>query len=284
MHPALSLARLSGQPLLLRSDCHHLPHLLARSAAEPKSEQLSPTGPTGGLKPWEAREAVSLLPGGVAVVPCAGMLVAGLDPITAWYYDLCRPEALQAACAVLAERADVTKVVFNFDSPGGYTTQISETAEMIALLGQSKFTVAFTAGMMCSAAYWLGSQCLHVVATRSSTVGSVGTYATIYDYSGYLEKEGVVAHVVRAGTLKGIGAFGDKVTPEQLAFLQAGVDRINTGFLAAVAAGRGSARPLASADLQGQWFDGEEAQAKHLVDGLALNLPDLLDALTVAAA
>ena len=284
MNPLLSLARLSGQPLLLRQDCHHLPLLLARRIMEPKSEQLSPTSPTGAMKPWEAREAVTLLPGGIAVVPCHGMLCAGLDQLTAWYYDVCRPEAIQAACNLLAGRADVTKVAFNFDSPGGYTTAISETAEMVALLGQLKVTVAFTAGMMCSAAYWLGSQCSQIVATRSSTVGSVGTYATIYDYSEYFTKEGIATHVIRAGTLKGIGVLGDKVTPDQLAFLQGNVDRINAGFLAAVASGRGPSRPLASADTQGQWFDGETAVAKNLADGLALNLPELLAELSAAPA
>jgi ClpP class serine protease len=272
------LTQLSSDPLLIRSDCSHLPALLARRVLDTRRADVSSDKPREPY-PWEQREAVRILPGGVAIVPCRGMLCAGLDQETAWYWDICRPEAIQAAVTALAARTDVQVVLFDVNSPGGYTTAIPETAELVSRLGQSKLTLAFTSGMMCSAAYWIGSQCSRIIATPSATVGSVGTYAVVYDFSKMFEAEGIVTHVARAGRLKGIGVPGDPVTPEQLAFLQSGVDRINAAFLAAVRGGRGD---LSEDDLQGQWFDGATAVDKRLADATVLTRDELLGALTIA--
>lgn len=285
------LARLGSTPLLMRSDCAHLPAMLFRRAIEivnagrlpvklrsdvtdgeddePDADDIS----QDGVAPWIKREQIVMLPTGIAVVPVKGMVCAGIDdPIISWLFDLCRPEAIQAACYQLAERTDLRLVIFDIDSPGGYTTAVPETAAIMRQLSQHHNTLAFTQGMACSAAYWMASQCERIVCTPSSTVGSVGTYATIYDYSKMFEDAGIETHVLRAGTLKGIGVAGDRVTESQLAFLQSNVNKINASFLAAVKSGRGK---LADEDLQGQWFDGDAAVEKGLADAVALNRAEL---------
>ncbi len=292
------LASISGTPLLLRPEAGHLPGLLMErllSSADLPLEEFArihrparpsadfsalrrgpvimlPTRADGAAEepadePWyvtEARayEAVKIF-GSIAVVPARGMLWAGLDQITAWCCGLCRPEAIQAACELLAARADVTLVVFDCDSPGGYTTAIPETAACVARLAAQKETLAFTAGMICSAMYWLMAPVGKIVVTPSSTIGCIGTYTTIYDFSKMYEKAGITTYLIAAGDMKGQGTPGVPVSKEFRAFLQENVDRINAAFRAACHAGRGT---LAAADLQGQWFDGERAVEKNLAD------------------
>lgn len=231
------------------------------------------------LDPWDAREAITITPDGVALVPISGVLARGFDACTAWCFGIWRLEAIEAALEEIRTNTAITTAILDIDSPGGYTTGIAELGEDIAALDAQKPVFAWSAGMCCSAAYWLASQCRRIVSSRSADIGSVGTYCAVYDYSGYLEKLGVTLELFKAGDLKAIGLFGKAMTDEERAFLQASVDKTNNAFLAAVQAGRGD---LAEADLQGQWFDGEDALAKGFVDANARNLGEMLAALPAA--
>ncbi|MBC7366755.1 MAG: S49 family peptidase [Undibacterium sp.] len=290
---AVHLARLSRQPMLIRGDLFsafgalalaplplarapRLPAPRADDGGDDDCDQPSASPDTDPM-PWDARERITLYPGGVAVIPVTGLLARGFDKITAWCYDIGRLEAIEAAIALVTARADVATVIFDFNTPGGYTTGIEEMATLIDRLGQSKVTVAFTSTMCCSAGYWLASQCATIIATRSSTVGSIGTYAAYYDYSGYLAQAGVELKLFRAGEMKGLGVFGHALTPEESAFVQSGIDELNARFLAAV---RGTRGAVADATLQGQWFSGAAAVALGLVDANALTFAEVLAALT----
>lgn len=244
---------------------HHIgrPDRAAQHRTELPTEQKA--------KPWDAREAVQITPGGTAIIPMKGMVYAGVDPVTAWYWDLCRPEAIQAAVAAVRADPKVKAVVFDCDSPGGLVSQVPETAADIAELNREKLTVTFVGGLDCSAAYWMTSQTRHIAATLTSDNGCVGTYATYYDMSGYYEKLGIKQEFFGAGKYKGLGVrpFND----EDRAFLQSDIDRTNARFLAAVQ----SARPqIERPDLEGQWFDGEQSVEKGLTDSLVRNLAEVI--------
>jgi len=313
-HVLSLLGRLASTPLLLRADCGHLVPALVRTILDPAAATHPPFGPLAQtpseaaarrraapsgkavsplpkadpaidddqdeepyVTPWDLAETPAILPGGLAIVQIRGVLCAGIeDACTAWCYGLCRPEAIQSQCYALAAMPEVSLVLFSVDSPGGYTTAIDETAQVIRQLGTLKATVAFSDGMICSAAYWLASQCAKIVATPSATIGCIGTYATVYDYSAMFEEAGIKAHLIAAGDLKGQGAIGVPIKKEFLQFVQANVDAINAQFLAACRAGRGA---LAAADLQGQWFSGAVAVEKNLADATCLNRTEFLAAL-----
>lgn len=76
-----------------------------------------------------------------------------------------------------AEQSDVDAIVFNFDSPGGEATEISNLAELIATT--PKPTVAYVGAMAASAGYWLASAADEIVIGSTGLVGSIGTVATI---------------------------------------------------------------------------------------------------------
>lgn len=230
--------------------------------------------------PWE--QPVYEVEGSTAIVRVYGPLLKGYDAFTCWWYGYFSVDRLQAALHELAARADVSAVIFVFNSPGGVVTGIPETAAQIRALGASKLTVACTDTLACSAAYWLASACSHVFATLSADIGSIGVYLALYDYSAMLKDWGISLDLFKRGKFKAIGVMGSSLTKDQRAFLDADVGRVNDRFLAAVRAHRGT---VADDTMQGQWFDGEEALARNLVDQLVTGLPEARRevAVTVAA-
>lgn len=276
------LVDLVASPVALRGDRHGA---LVRSLMEPPATspgelltRLSSSTAAADddeeeeVWPWE--ESLYTVENGVAVLPVNGPLLKGYDAFVCWWYGYFSVDRLQEALAEIATRADVAAVVFRFGSPGGIVTGIPETAQQIAALEQlGKVTVAFTDTMACSAAYWLACHCGTFLATPSADVGSIGTYIALYDRSEMLKSYGIKLELFRRGKYKGIGVMGKKLTPEERAFIDADVGRTNDRFTSAVRARRGE---VDDETMQGQWFDGEEAHARNLVDAVAAGFPGVL--------
>jgi signal peptide peptidase SppA len=277
MHPNFQiqlLRSLCGAPLLVHDGyLTSLTALLLNQAGAIQPEARANSAAQGSLKPWEAWEAMSVTPGGTAIVPMRGMLYAGLDQITAWYFGLCRPEALQANLEAAADDRKIKAVVLESDTPGGVTTQIPETGEAIAEFRANKFIATHVSGMCCSAGYWLASQTHHIDAAGSSDVGCVGTYAAYYDMTRMLEMRGIDLELFKAGKYKAMGIPGKPLTDEERAFIQEDIDRLNARFVGTVQA----ARPqIAREDLEGQVFDGDSAYAKGFTDSKSRNLTTMI--------
>lgn len=270
------LRALCGAPLLLHPDYMvGLTSLLLRSAASRSDRDLAavPAGAEKGMKPWEAYEAVTVTSGGTAVIPMRGMLYAGVDQMTAWYWGLCRPEALQSAAEDCLSDPKIKAVVLASDTPGGVVTKIDETAESMAELSAQKLTVTHVDGMCCSAGYWIASQTKLIDAPRSSLVGSVGTYAAYYDITRMLQQEGIDLNLFKAGKFKAMGIPGKPLNDDEKALIQSRIDTINSGFVGSVQA----ARPqIARADLEGQTFPGSDAVKRGLADSSTRNLAAVL--------
>jgi ClpP class serine protease len=282
MNPSIllqQLARLSAQPLIIRSDAgiaHGLRMIgLMRRALSADAQAGLSADAANPQKPWEAREAIRFV-GPTAIVPVHGTLCAGLDPITAWWLDCARVEALQASVALLSARTDIRNVVFDFASPGGYVTGITETAELMARDLAGKLTVAWSASQDCSAAFWLSCACHRIVFAPSATVANIGVLQVVYDYSKMFEEAGIGVKVFKTGEYKGAGVMGTSLTADQEKFIQERVDELGAKFLATVQAARPDAK---ESDMQGQWFTGEQAVARKLADATALNLDELLSTL-----
>lgn len=133
---------------------------------------------------------------GIATIPISGPIGKGLGNLE----KSCGATSIEDVQRNLAEassRKDVRGVLLSINSPGGSITGIPETASMIARLRETKPVVAFTDGMMASAAYWLGSQADAVVASTSAQVGSIGVYIPWADQTRRYEAAGVKVGVVK---------------------------------------------------------------------------------------
>lgn len=132
----------------------------------------------------------------------------------------------------------VSSIALRIDSPGGTMAGTQELADDIAAAAAKKPVHAYIEDLGASAAYWLASQATKVFANRTAMVGSIGTFAVLYDMSAMAAKEGVKVHVIKAGDFKGTGVAGTEVTQDQLAEWQRLITESNDHFLQAVATGR----------------------------------------------
>ena len=91
--------------------------------------------------------------------------------------------------------SETNAIVLNINSPGGFSVGGAEIAD--AVHNSAKPTVAWVGGMMCSLAYWIGSQASAVIATRSAMVGSIGAYVSVVDYHRMLANAGIEVKLFR---------------------------------------------------------------------------------------
>jgi signal peptide peptidase SppA len=101
--------------------------------------------------------------------------------------------ALQAADA----HENIVAHVVRIDSGGG---SVDGTAELGAITkGLTKPIVAYSDGIIASAAYWFASSCSKIMLNNATcAVGSIGVMCSVADYKPMLEKLGVVFHDLRA--------------------------------------------------------------------------------------
>jgi len=200
---------------------------------------------------------------GTGVSPIAGVIGKSLSPL----------EKMTGAVDVsdIADTIDeyamnpqVTRIAFQVSSPGGTVTGVEELANKVRNI--AKPTMSYTDTEMASAAYWVAAAADKVVASPSSTVGSVGVYMVVADYSEAAKAEGIKMIVIKAGQHKAIGVPGAEVTDAHQAHLQEGVDEIHADFKAAVLKTR---KMVKAEDMEGQVFSGKQAAQRGLVTGLA---------------
>jgi len=200
---------------------------------------------------------------GTGVIPIAGVIGKSLSPL----------EKMTGAVDVsdIADTIDeycmnpqVTRIAFQVSSPGGTVTGVEELANKVRNI--AKPTMSYTDTEMASAAYWVAAAADKVVASPSSTVGSVGVYMVVADYSEAAKAEGIKMIVIKAGQHKAIGVPGAEVTDAHQAHLQEGVDEIHADFKAAVLQTR---KLVKAEDMEGQVFSGKQAAQRGLVTGLA---------------
>lgn len=168
------------------------------------------------------------------------------------------------------------KVILAIDSPGGQVNGTEALAEEVNRLKSAGFeVVASINGLCCSAAYWIAAQCDAIYANSTDTIGSIGTYMVISDYSAYYEKMGIKRHLVASGKHKGVGTPGIPISKEQLDKLKANVNEVNQLFIDAVQQGRGpqisTAQEGASASdvATGETWLAGSALKIGLIDGIA---------------
>lgn len=134
---------------------------------------------------------------------------------------------------------EVAGILLRIDSPGGTVSGTDDLARDVVDAASRKPVHAFVEDLGASAAYWVASQAGRItVNSDTAKIGSIGTFASIMDLSGYAAKEGIKVLVFKSGRLKGMGTPGTEITAEQQARIQQLVLETQTFFSAAVKRGR----------------------------------------------
>lgn len=165
-----------------------------------------------------------------------------------------------------AEKQDNIKgVVFLVKSPGGMVSGCGEVAELIENL--SVPAVGYCDGYATSAAYKLVSSSDYIVASKTATVGNVGTILAYTDYSKLLEDNGIERKAITNSGAEYKSTFAlNSLTPEQEQFLQDSIDEAGEAFKQHVLKNR----PISedSEVFKAGWYSGQTAVDLGLVDEL----------------
>jgi ClpP class serine protease len=172
----------------------------------------------------------------------------------------------------LGQDPNVDAVVFKIDSPGGQVYGTQSLADAIKQLPKPSVALCDD-GLMCSAAYWIGSSCDRILATHETcTIGSVGVMASWADQQGALEKKGVVFHEVYASQSTKKNADFAAAKGGDYGPMQERLSAICDQFIGSVNTNRGERLDQKAAKKAGFYagdtFHAGEAQEMGAIDGI----------------
>lgn len=136
------------------------------------------------------------------------------------YDQMCGPSGTRSMTRILKEwesNENIVGVILDIDCPGGQVSGLAEFADF--LHNYSKPIVAYTDGLMASAAYYVAAACDHIVANpNADLIGSIGTMLTYVNLDGIIEAEG--------GIVKDIYATGSNRKNEEHRAMKEGSDAL----------------------------------------------------------
>jgi len=202
---------------------------------------------------------------GTAILEIKGVLVKGATAIDKLIYGAVDTNEIQNHLQKVLTDPTIDSLFLDIDSPGGIVSGIPETASLIDSISKVKPVMAFSDGLICSAAYFIASQATAIYSTPSAYIGSVGVYLPIIESKKLFEKIGLNVKIFRSGFAKGAGYEGTELTSEQEKEFQESIDESFSMFKAAVKA----KRMIKDADMQGQDFLSHIAAKKGFIDSIA---------------
>lgn len=213
-----------------------------RAAAAPQDYEVTSSFRTGGLFYGARQPAGGSGTGGTT----DGILVRvmGVEGPLMKADQFCGPAGLMSLAGNLqrtAKDSDISSVLLRVDSPGGQVFGTQSVVDGIkACQAAGKPVVALCDdGLMCSAAYWIGSAADTIIATHETcTIGSIGVMASWADAQPYFEKLGVVFHEVYASQSSQKNADFAAAAQGDYTGVQAQLTSIAGGFLNAVQTNR----------------------------------------------
>lgn len=211
--------------------------------------------------PEAAENPLLTIEDGVGIIRLHGQLMRDPDLISTLLFGATDINQVADAVRQAADSKEVKSILLDIDSPGGTVNGTPELAQVVADASKLKTIYAFSAGQMCSAAYWVASQCQAVYASPSARVGSIGVMLPFIDSAEKFRSQGLKVEVFAAGKFKGMGTPGVPLSEEQRALLQADVEEIAADFKEAVLA-RG--RRIPDEAMEGQSFSARKAQRYNL--------------------
>lgn len=258
------VSQLFNRPLLITRAKHAaICRVLDARLAAPRAETVE-------VEPEEPEDEPYVQVNDTAIIAVHGILGKHLDQFEMMSGG-CACDTVAGMIDIALQNTGVGRIIFDFRSPGGSVTGIPELGRKIANI-TSKQTIAFTDSECCSGALWLAEQCQTFYATESACLGSIGVWCAYWDLTRKLEMDGERMQCISAGKYKTMGAYWQPLTPDELKILQADVDKIHSQFQDAV----NLRRQVADEFMQGQTFDGPDALAAGLIDGLVEDLDEIL--------
>jgi len=209
--------------------------------------------------------------GDVAVIPICGVLQMCVpDWIKEWGFNLTDANDIEEELDAALANPSVSMIVLAANSSGGQSLAGDKLFDINEAANRRKPVFAWTqdGAQAASAAYEAIAPCRAILSGwYASAIGCIGTYLPYLDDTDFWAQMGIKVRVFRSGGLKGIGE--DALTEEQATYLQSQVDYYGARFRKNVSKYRTAIDP---ADMEGQWFNGEEAARRGFVHGNAKDI------------
>lgn len=189
------------------------------------------------------------------------------DPIYK-YNQECGPSGTKSKMNQMknfAQDPNCVGVVLDIDSGGG---QVSGTPEFYDYIkSYSKPVVSYTDGLMCSAAYYIGSAASYVIANpRADAIGSIGVMVHFIDVAGMYEKKGakVITEYATQSTEKN-KAFEELLKGNPELYIKTELDPIAEDFIKDIKAVRSDADKSV---FSGGTWNAADSLDKKLIDSI----------------
>lgn len=216
----------------------------------------------------------TVVSGSKAIVDIYGAIIPRANFFSEWCGGA-SCQLLQKDIVWIRDNEAIEEVLFVIHSPGGEVTSVSETANLILQLRETKTVTAYISGMGCSAAYWLASACSKIYVNETAIVGSIGVMSVYVDDSRQLEMVGLeeIEFISSQSPMKNADPKSDKGKTA----IQSRVNSLAQVFVENIAVNMGVSVETVLKDFgQGGVFIGAEA----VKAGLAHQVGNFADAVT----
>jgi protease-4 len=162
----------------------------------------------------------------------------------------------------------VKGLILEVNSPGGTTAGGEQLYEEVRRVAADKPVVAEITGLGASAAYMVAAGADHIVARKTSIVGSIGVLVEFPDVTGLMDKVGVKLEAIKSSPLKAEPSPFTPTTDDERAMVQRLISDSYDWFVGLVADRRDLPRDQVLKLADGSIFTGRQALANRLVDAV----------------
>jgi protease IV len=166
------------------------------------------------------------------------------------------------------EKSKAAAVIVHINSPGGTTAGGEQLYDALMRLKLKKPMVVVVEGLAASAAYMTAIAADHIIAQKSSLVGSIGVLFQFPNFSELLKTVGVKVEEVKSSPLKAAPNGFEPTSPEARAALDALVKDSYAWFRGLVKERRAMDDELLDKVADGRVFTGRQAVDLKLIDEL----------------
>lgn len=210
----------------------------------------------------------------IAIIYANGNIVDGYDP------ENVDGDRFASIVEKVRNDSSVKAVVLRVNSPGGSVVASEKIKNELDSLCAVKPVIASYGDYAASGGYWISNGAAKIYSDPTTLTGSIGVFGMIPDLSKVIKEKAHVG-VVSVGSNKhsDMMSLTRPFTPEEMAYMQKGIESVYSKFVNIVAQGRGMSPEAVDEIAQGRVWAGSDALGIGLVDSLGT----LTDAIKYAA-
>lgn len=188
----------------------------------------------------------------VAVVELTGMIESGKEIVEELHKQ--------------ANDDKVKGIVLRINSPGGAVGPSQDIYSAVLKLKKKKPIVASMGALAASGGLYSAVAASKIYAQPGTLTGSIGVVMQLPNFTKIAEKVGFEMVTVKSGKFKDVGNSFREMTPDERAFLESTIQRVQDDFVTAVASGRNLSEEQVRRFADGRVIIGSQAKELKLID------------------